>query len=90
MILCYMYEYIYHILISIHSIDMLSCNLTTSVTNMVKAIKHVIQRARTTVRRSVLAMPVITPELYALNYIANEAVEENIVVVTAAGKNKYI
>ena len=53
---------------------------------MARAVLHVIRKARLTGRRSVLAMPLIGRRSDVLDNIANMAVNENIVVVTTAGK----
>ena len=54
--------------------------------NVASAVMHVIRRARVTGRRSVLAMPLVGKRSSILDNIANMAINENIVVVTAAGK----
>ena len=46
-----------------------------------------IQRARRSGRRSVISMSLIGPRSAAVNVAIREAVANNIVVVTAAGKN---
>lgn len=54
---------------------------------MLRAVQHVIKRVNITGRRSVLAIPLCGRRSPILNNIVKKAVEENIVVVTAAGKN---
>ena len=49
-------------------------------------MQHVIKRVKTTGRRSVLAVPLLGSKSRVLNDIVKEATEQNIVVVTAAGK----
>ena len=51
-----------------------------------KAVQHVTKRVKETGRRSVLAMPLIGAKSTVLNTVVEEAVKENITVVTAAGK----
>ena len=79
---CYVYIHVFHIC----SVNLLSCNLRTYVVNVASAVMHVIRRARVTGRRSVLAMPLVGKRSSILDNIANMAINENIVVVTAAGK----
>ena len=51
----------------------------------IDGINHVIRRARSTGRRSVISMSLIGPITPAVNDAIREAVANNIVVVTAAG-----
>jgi len=53
---------------------------------VIAGINHVIQRARQTGRRSVISMSLIGPKTEAINVAIREAVANNIVVITAAGK----
>ena len=53
---------------------------------MVRAVQHVIKRVKTTGCRSVIAVPLVGRRSDILNDVVEEAVKENIVVVTAAGK----
>ena len=52
---------------------------------IIAGIDHVIDRARSTGRRSVISMPFVGPITPAVNDAIREAVTNNIVVVTAAG-----
>ena len=45
-----------------------------------------IRTVKKTGRRSILTIPLIGPRLDAFNDVVEDAVKENIVVVTAAGK----
>ena len=55
--------------------------------DVARAVWYVVGRARVTGRRSVLAMPIVGGrKSVILDNIVNMAVNENIVVVTAAGK----
>ena len=51
-----------------------------------KAIQYAIKKAKSTGRRSVITVPLIGTKSDVLNDVVEEAVKENIVVVTAAGK----
>ena len=77
--------------IHLHSINLLTCQLSSNAANLVKAIQYVIKKANSTGRRSVIAAPLIAPSLIAprsddLNNAIEEAVKKNIVMVTSAGK----
>ena len=51
-----------------------------------KAVNYVIQKAKVSGRRSILAMPIVGRQTTSLlNAVIDHAVKENIVVVTAAG-----
>ena len=52
------------------------------------AIRYVIKEVKMTGRRSVLVIPLVTGKSHNLNTAVEDAVKENIVVVTPAGKNK--
>jgi len=52
---------------------------------VINGINHVIRRARSTGRRSVISMSLIGPITESVNEAIREAVANNIVVVTAAG-----
>ena len=67
---------------------MLSCQLSTNIANVMKAIQHVIRRVQTTSRRSVIAMPLIASRSDIFNSVVEEAVKENITVVTSSGKKQ--
>ena len=55
--------------------------------DVARAVWYVVGRARVTGRRSVLAIPIVGERKNViLDNIVNMAVNENIVVVTAAGK----
>ena len=73
------FEYLY-------SINLLDCQLGSTFAKVIEAVRHVIKRVKRTNRRSVIAMPIIGPKNIAANDVIEEAVKENIVVVTAAGK----
>ena len=75
--------------------DFKQCSEFISVTNVIKAMQHVIWKARNRQyrqyrRRSVLVMPIIAYFSPMLKDLAEEAVENDIVVVTAAGKKHII
>ena len=53
-------------------------------------IQWVIESVKKTGRRSVLVIPLVIGRLYFWNAIAEEAIKENIVVVTPAGKNAWM
>ena len=53
---------------------------------VIAAINRVIQEARQTGRRSVISMSLIGPKTEAVDVAIREAVANNVVVVTAAGK----
>ena len=53
---------------------------------LMMAINRVIQRARQTGRRSVISLSLIGEKDEAVDVVIREAVANNIVVVTAAGK----
>ena len=73
------FEYLY-------SINLFDCDLASSFSKVIYAVRRVIQRVKITNRRSVIAMPLIGPKSIAANNVIEDAVNENIVVVTAAGK----
>ena len=50
------------------------------------AVEYVIKRVKMTGRRSVLAIPLVTDRSPNLSTTVEEAVKENIIVVTPAGK----
>ena len=54
---------------------------------MRRAVQHVIKRVNMTGHRSILVIPLPGRRSSILETIIEKAVEENIVVVTAAGKN---
>ena len=64
----------------------LNCDGGGSFSFVVAAINRVIQRARQTGRRSVISMSLIGPRTETVDVAIREAVANNIVVVTAAGK----
>ena len=53
---------------------------------MEKAVQHVIEAVKRTGRRSVLSIPLVGVRSHYFNSIVEDAVKENIVVVTSAGK----
>ena len=53
---------------------------------VIAAINRVIQQARQTGRQSVISMSLIGPKTEAVDVAIREAVANNVVVVTAAGK----
>ena len=68
-----------------YSIKVLNSNLAGFFSYVVNGINHVIRRARSTGRRSVISMSLIGPITPAVNDAIREAVANNVVVVTAAG-----
>jgi len=64
------------------------CRLTGYFSDVIKGIKHVIDAAKHTGRRSVIALPLVGPPNEAVDQIIEEAMEENIVLVAAAGKGQ--
>ena len=72
--------------IYICSINLLQCQLSTSLSTVVKAVQHVIKRVKSTGRRSVLAVPLIAVKTQNFNDVVEDATKENIIVVTSAGK----
>ena len=64
----------------------MDCNLNGYFTYVTTGINHVIRRARQTRRQSVISMSLIGPKTESVNVAVREAVANNIVVVTAAGK----
>ena len=64
----------------------LNCDGGGSFSFVIDAINRVIQRARQTGRRSVISMSLIGPKTETVDVAIREAVANNIVVVTAAGK----
>lgn len=72
------------------SISLLTCRLSTTVAIVEKAVQHVIETVKRTGRRSVLSIPLVGARSRYFNSIVKDAVKENIVVVTSAGKqNSY-
>ena len=69
-----------------YSIRVLDCNNAGYFSYVIAGINHVIKRARQTGRRSVISMSLIGPKTESVNVAVREAVANNIVVVTAAGK----
>ena len=64
----------------------MNCELNGYFSYVIAGINHVIERARQTGRRSVISMSLIGPKTEAVDVAIREAVANNIVVVTAAGK----
>ena len=64
----------------------MNCDLAGFFSYVIAGINHVIEQARQTGRRSVISMSLIGPKTEAVNVAIREAVANNIVVVTAAGK----
>ena len=83
--LCYILKLILMI-VHIHSINVLPCELSTYMSTVMEAVRHVIKTVKTTGRRSVLAVPLIGHKTQPLNDAVEEATKENITVVTSAGK----
>jgi len=75
---CYCYYF--------YSIKVLDSNLAGFFSYVINGINHVIRRVRDTGRRSVISMSLIGPITPAVDDAIREAVANNIVVVTAAGK----
>ena len=61
-----------------------------SSANLQKAVQRVIKNVKRTGRRSVLATPIVGFRSHILNNIVENAVKENIVVVTTAGKETLL
>ena len=74
------------LIVHIHSINLMTCQLSTYMSTVIEAVKHVIKRVKTTGCRSVLAVPLIGRKTQPLNDAVEEATKENITVVTSAGK----
>ena len=60
--------------------------MSTSLSTVREAVKHVIRMVKSTGRRSVLAVPLIGGRSQSFNDAVEEATKENITVVTSAGK----
>ena len=73
-------------IVHIHSINLMTCELSSYMSTVIEAVKHVIKRVKTTGRRSVLAVPLIGRKTQSMNDAVEEATKENITVVTPAGK----
>ena len=73
-------------IVHIHSINVMPCELSTYMSIVREAVKHVIKTMKTTGHRSVLAVPMIGRKTQSLNDAVEEATKENITVVTPAGK----
>ena len=71
-----------------HSINVAACDGSSSVFTLIEAIRFVIKRENNTGRRSVIAISLIGPRSDNFNNAVEEAVKENIVMVTAAGKKQ--
>ena len=69
-----------------YSMRVLNCDNGGFFSFVIAAINSVIQRARQTGKRSVISMSLIGPKTEAVDVAIREAVANNIVVVTAAGK----
>ena len=65
---------------------MLTCPLSTTVADVIKAVEHVIKRVKRTGRRSVLAIPLASYRSQEMDDAVEAAAKINIVVVTSAGK----
>ena len=73
-------------IVHIHSINLLTCQMSTYMSTVIEAVKHVIKSVKTTGRRSVLVVPLIGRKTQPFNDAVEEATKENITVVTSAGK----
>ena len=73
-------------IVHIHSINVLPCELSSYMSIVRIAVKHVIKTVKKTGRRSVLAVPIIGRRTQSMNDAIEEATKENITVVTPAGK----
>ncbi|XP_065900571.1 uncharacterized protein [Dysidea avara] len=69
----------------VYSIKVLDSQMRGFFSYVINGINHVISRARSTGRRSVISMSLIGPITAPVNDAIREAVANNIVVVTAAG-----
>ena len=65
---------------------MLNCQLSGFFSDVIKGIRYVISRTKLTGRRSVIALPIVGSLIPSFDFTAEEAVKENIVLVTSAGK----
>ena len=79
-------ETIIIVFIILYSIRVLNCQNSGFFSYVIAGINHVIERARQTGRRSVISMSLIGAKTEAVDVAIREAVANNIVVVTAAGK----
>ena len=70
----------------LYSINVLNCGLAGFFSEVIKGIRYVVNRAKLTGRRSVIALPIVGPLTATFNSAAEEAVKENIVLVASAGK----
>jgi len=69
-----------------YSINALSCDLSGVFSDVIRGIRHVIDRTRHTGRRSVIALPLIGPQTDEVDLAIGDAVNESIVIVAAAGE----
>ena len=83
--LCYILKLIL-IILHIHSINLLTCEMSTHLSTVRDAVKHVIKSVKSTGGRSVLAVPLIGGKSQSFNDAVEEATKESITVVTSAGK----
>ena len=65
---------------------MLNCQLSGFFSDVIKGIRYVISRTKLTRRRSVIALPIVGSFTPSFDLAAEEAIKENIVLVTSAGK----
>lgn len=72
--------------------DFWTCPVRIPIINVIKAVQYVIYRAlnKRYWRRTVLVMPIIAFSSIALNAIAEEAIRNNITVITPAGKTQMV
>ena len=66
----------------------MKCRLYTSAVRVIKGLRYVIQRAKhsTEGHRSIIVLPLVGKSSAYFNSVVKEAVDNNIVVVTPAGK----
>jgi len=64
------------------------CRLSGYFSDVIEGIKYVIDAAKRTGHRSVIALSLVGPPNEAVDQIIEEAVKENIVLVAAAGKGQ--
>jgi len=75
--------YVYFVYIQ-HQCD--ECDGSGNYNNLISGIYHVIIRTRLTGRRSVIAIPLVGPRSLSIDMAVENAVNENIVIVAAAGE----
>jgi len=69
-----------------YSINILDCELSGFFSDVIHGIRHVIEKTKLTGHRSVIALPLVGPQTVDVDVAIEDAVNENIVIVAAAGK----